>query len=233
MILYKMEWIFRLNLFGYRPNRYNDSIRRVTNAHRKLADMCCYSATTDQRPALGGLQAFGFVTVPHPPIQPAHEFLDVETQPGHVQRAFRRCVAADTVAIRHVQHVFVQLGCGFRIHSPVRYVDGAGDVPLRVRFGRPRVHHDDVLAQGDGLPQVIGIGLVFQLVHVVCDLVFHAVSCQCGLLVYLSKKPGKIPILSVQFKPKTYWLGMAFIVKLRRQLLIMTLPKNIYRFCFV
>ena len=132
------------------------------------------------------MQAFRFVTVPHPPVQPAHEFLDVEAQPGHVERALSRSVATDSVAVGYVQLVFVQVGRGISIHGPVGNVYGAGDVLLSVRFAGPRVHHDDVLAQGDGLPQVVGIGFVFQLVLVVCDLVFHEASVYKVRLGYYS-----------------------------------------------
>ena len=65
------------------------------------------------------------------------------------------------------------MGRGIGIHGLLQNVYGAGDVLLGIRFCRPCVHYDDVLAQGDGLPQVVGIGLVIQLVFVVCDLVFH------------------------------------------------------------
>ena len=61
-----------------------------------------------------------------PPVETTEQLLGTKPQPRELIRPFRRCVAADAVAIDDVDLAAVEPRGIFGIHRPMRKADGAG-----------------------------------------------------------------------------------------------------------
>lgn len=108
-----------------------------------------------------------------PPVEAPDQFPDLESEPGHVERALGRGVTADAIAVGHDEARLVESGGRGRVHCAMRDGYGTRNVFRRVGLGRPRVDHDHGLAVLEGYLQVPRIDLVGQFVGVMLDLIVH------------------------------------------------------------
>src|SRR5436189_4324558 len=115
------------------------------------------SSLSPDRPDLGcGLAAHSAglercrdrVTVAAPPVKPTEQLLCPETEAGELVGALGRGIAADPVAIDHINLRGIEARGRLDGHLAMRQADRTGNVTGRVGLARPRVDDHDRVAAG-------------------------------------------------------------------------------------